>query len=149
MKTLTLKPIDRTNWELACQLNVKEDQHSFIASNLYSIAEAQFYHDRYVKGIYLNDKMVGFAMYGIDEDDGNYWIYRLMIDQAFQSKGLGIQAIQLVIGEIKQINSKGIPVIIIGYNPENRAAKRVYQKAGFIETEIAQWGEQLATYSLL
>ncbi|WP_407658038.1 GNAT family N-acetyltransferase [Lederbergia citri] len=144
-----MKSIDRTNWEIACELTVQENQCSFIASNLYSIAEAQFYPERCVKGIYSNDKMVGFTMYGIDEDDGNFWIYRLMIDQAFQGQGLGSQAILLVIDEIKKNNSKGIPVIMIGYHPENKAAQMVYKKAGFIETEMAPWGEQLARYSLV
>jgi len=28
--------------------------------------------------------MVGFTMFGLDEDDHNYWIYRLMVDKRFQ-----------------------------------------------------------------
>lgn len=38
---------------------------------------------------------------------------------------------------------------MIGYHPENLAAKFVYQKAGFIETNISSWGEQLAKFPLL
>ena len=30
--------------------------------------------------------MIGFTMFGIDPDDKNYWIYRLMIDEEFQGK---------------------------------------------------------------
>lgn len=29
-------------------------------------------------------------MFGIDSDDNNFWIYRLMIDKEYQGKGLGI-----------------------------------------------------------
>ncbi|MGQ7056347.1 GNAT family N-acetyltransferase, partial [Bacillus cereus group sp. BceL245] len=45
-------------------------------------------------------------------------------------------------------NYTNIPLIMIGYNPENLTAKFVYKKAGFIETELSSWGEQLAEYSL-
>ncbi|MFA1737813.1 GNAT family N-acetyltransferase [Lysinibacillus fusiformis] len=148
MKKIYLKPIDKSNWEEAIRLSVKEEQQTFIASNLYSIAEVQFLDNFYAKGIYLDNKMIGFTMFGIDPDDNNYWIYRLMIDEEFQGKGIGKQAIYLVIEEIKRNNNANISLIMIGYNPENLTAKCVYKKAGFIETELSSWGEQLAKYSL-
>ncbi|MFB7352419.1 GNAT family N-acetyltransferase, partial [Bacillus thuringiensis] len=36
MKEICLKPIDKSNWEEAIRLSVKEEQQAFIASNLYS-----------------------------------------------------------------------------------------------------------------
>ena len=92
--------------------------------------------------------MIGFTMFGIDPDDNNFWIYRLMLDKKFQGQGLSLPAIQLVINEIKQMNTTNIPFIMIGYTPENTAAKMAYQKAGFIETVVARWGEQLAQFQL-
>ncbi|WIL49796.1 GNAT family N-acetyltransferase [Bacillus bombysepticus] len=148
MKKIYLNSIDKSNWEKAIRLSVKEEQQTFIASNLYSIAEVQFLDNFYAKGIYLDEKMIGFTMFGIDSDDNNYWIYRLMIDEEFQGKGIGKQAIYLIIDEIRRNNYTNIPLIMIGYNPENLTAKFVYKKAGFIETELSSWGEQLAEYSL-
>ncbi|MCU4931018.1 GNAT family N-acetyltransferase [Bacillus cereus] len=148
MKKIYLKPIDKSNWEEAIRLSVKEEQQTFISSNLYSIAEVQFLDHFYAKGIYLDEKMIGFTMFGIDPDDNNYWIYRLMIDERFQGKGIGKKAIYRVIDEIRQNNQTNIPLIMIGYAPENLTAKFVYKKAGFIETEFSPWGEQLAKYSL-
>jgi diamine N-acetyltransferase len=145
---LTLKPITKDNWEDAIQLKVKEEQKNFVASNLYSIAEVQFLDQFTACGIYAGDQMVGFAMYGIDPDDNNYWIYRLMIDERHQGKGYGSAAVKLVIEEIKSMNTAGIPLIMIGYDKENKGARAAYKKAGFIETEIAPWGEQLAAYNL-
>ncbi|MDN3018883.1 GNAT family N-acetyltransferase [Paenibacillus sp. BSR1-1] len=149
MSKLSLKPIDKKNWEEAIQLSVKEEQQSFMASNLYSIAEVQFLDNFYAKGIYLDNQIIGFTMFGIDPDDDNYWIYRLMIDKEFQGKGLGVKSILLVINEIKRMNRANRSSIMIGYHPENLAARFVYQKAGFIETNLASWGEQLAMFSLL
>ncbi|QFQ28581.1 GNAT family N-acetyltransferase [Bacillus thuringiensis] len=148
MKKIYLKAIDKSNWEEAIRVSVKEEQQTFITSNLYSIAEVQFLVHFYAKGIYLDEKMIGFTMFGIDPDDNNYWIYRLMIDEKFQGKGIGKQAIYLVIEEIRQDNYTNIPLIMIGYSPENLSAKFVYKKAGFIETKLSSWGEQLAKYSL-
>lgn len=148
LKEIFLQTIDKSNWEEAIKLSVNEEQKKFIASNLYSLAEVQFLDNFYAKGIYLDNKMIGFTMFGIDPDDGNYWIYRLMIDKEFQGKGIGLQSIHQIIEEIRRINDTNIPLIMIGYNPDNVAAKITYKKAGFIEAELSSWGEQLAKYSL-
>ena len=145
---LSLRPIDKDNWEEAIQLKVKDGQKDFIASNLYSIAEVQFLDQFTACGVYDAEQMVGFTMFGVDSDDDNYWIYRLMIDEMHQGKGYGNAAVKLVIEEIKRMNTTGIPLIMIGYDKENEGARATYTKAGFVETEIAPWGEQLAAFRL-
>ena len=149
MTLISLKPITKDNWEEAINLTVKEEQKNFVASNLYSIAQVQFLENFIAKGIYLNETMIGFTMFGIDQDDQNYWIYRLMIDKDYQGKGYSSIAIEKVMEDIKLHNNQDVSIIMIGYNPENIAAKNCYKKAGFIETELAPWGEQLARYSIL
>lgn len=145
---ITLMPITKENWQDAIGLKVKEEQKQFVASNLYSIAEVQFLENFVAKGFYYGGTLAGFAMYGIDPDDQNYWIYRLMVDQDFQGKGIGTAAINLIVDDIKQTNDTGIPLIMIGYHPDNEGARYTYKKAGFVETEVAPWGEQLAEYKL-
>ncbi|RSD28849.1 GNAT family N-acetyltransferase [Mesobacillus subterraneus] len=145
---LTLVPITKDNWEEAIELTVKEEQKQYVASNLYSIAEVQFLDQFHAAGIYSGETMIGFTMYGIDPDDKNYWIYRLMVDQAYQGKGHGTEAVKTVVEEIKRINTSGIRLIMIGYHQENDGARAAYKKAGFVETEVAPWGEQLASYHL-
>jgi diamine N-acetyltransferase len=147
MNHLSLRPIDKQNWETAIELSVKEEQKAFVASNLYSIAEVQFLKDFFVKGVYLDDKMIGFTMYGIDPDDHNYWIYRFMIDQEYQGRGYSKAGIELIIEDIRNINLNK-RLIMIGYHPDNLAAKYAYKKVGFVETVVAPWGEQLAEYNL-
>ncbi|WP_442599588.1 GNAT family N-acetyltransferase [Neobacillus sp. D3-1R] len=146
---ITIKPITNENWHDAIELKVNKEQEVFMASNLYSIAEVQFLENFQAMGIFVEDRMIGFTMFGIDPEDGNYWIYRLMVDSNYQGQGFGHQAVQKVIENIKQNNSAHIPVIMIGYHPENAGARYTYKKAGFIETEIAPWGEQLAQYKLM
>ena len=54
-----------------------------------------------IKAIYCEEILIGFAMYGIDSDDGNYWIYRFMIDEQFQGRGHGKGAMKLIIEDIR------------------------------------------------
>lgn len=147
-RRLYLKKIDKENWSAAIQLSVHEAQRNYIATNLYSIAEVQFLDDFYVRGIYLDKDMIGFAMFGIDSDDGAYWIYRFMIDKDYQGKGYGVNGIKLVIEEIRHMKDASHTYIMIGYHPENNGARQAYRKVGFIEREVAPWGEQLAYFRL-
>lgn len=145
---ITLRQITAENWQKASQLKVSEDQQNFVASNLYSLAQVQFLPDFKAMGVYAEEEMVGFVMYGIDPDDGNYWIYRLMIDEKSQGKGYGRAALDEVLNDIKNINSTAIPYVVLGFEPTNHVAKKMYKDAGFVETEMASWGEQLARLEL-
>ncbi|MFT0213403.1 GNAT family N-acetyltransferase [Pseudomonas sp. F1_0610] len=145
---IILEEINAQNWEACTELEVTSEQEDFIASNLYSIAQLQFLPNFCGKAIYYQGTLVGFAMYGIDNDDGNYWIYRFMLDKAYQQKGLGSLAMQAVIEDIQRQNKMAIPSIMLGYAPENIAAKRLYLKLGFKVQGMAEWGEELASYTL-
>jgi diamine N-acetyltransferase len=92
---LHLKPITKDNWIQAITLRVREDQANFVASNAFSLAQLNFLENFYAKGIYYGEEMVGFTLYGIDEDDHEYWIYRMMIDEKHQGKGYGKEAVKL------------------------------------------------------
>ncbi|MCA1320550.1 GNAT family N-acetyltransferase [Bacillus tianshenii] len=147
---IKLRKIDESNWKEAINLKVSEEQEEYVASNVYSLAQFQFLKDFKAMGIYSEeeDRMIGFAMYGIDPDDGNYWIYRLMVDKGEQGRGFGKLALQLIVEDMKVNNDKDIPFIMLGFHPENHIAKSIYLKAGFVETEMAPWGEQLARLEL-
>lgn len=142
---IKLKTIDKNNWELCTTLKPKQDQEHFIAPNVYSIAEAQFLNGFSSMAIYKEEDMIGYTLFGLDPDDNNYWIYRFMIDERYQGKGYGLNAVQLVIDEIRNRNDRS-DVIILGYNPGNERARKLYLKTGFIEEGLAQWGEMITRY---
>lgn len=132
---LHLETITKDNWIKAISLRVREDQEKFVASNAVSLAQLNFLNDFHAKGIYLREEMIGFALYGMDEDDHEYWIYRMMIDQKHQGKGYGKEAIKLVIDDIKMIKEDRHKTITLSYEPTNGHAKRVYEKVGFKEID--------------
>ncbi|WP_438943381.1 hypothetical protein [Paenibacillus roseus] len=63
---IILREINKHNWETCIQLQVEPGQEAFITSNLYSIAQAQFLDGFVTRGIYKEDQMIGFAMFGLD-----------------------------------------------------------------------------------
>ncbi|MBS4223757.1 GNAT family N-acetyltransferase [Lederbergia citrea] len=146
---LHLETITKDNWLKAISLRVREDQLKFVASNAVSLAQLNFLENFQAKGIYLDEEMIGFALYGIDEDDHEYWIYRMMIDQKHQGKGYGKKAIQLVIDDIRDIKEDRHQTIKLSYEPTNEHAKRVYEKIGFQEVDGLLIGdEQVSRFAL-
>lgn len=145
---LHLEPITKKNWLDAISLQVREDQQGFIASNAVSLAQLNFLESFQAKGIYWNEEMIGFALYGIDEDDHEYWIYRMMIDKQHQGKGYAIKAIQLILEDIRAQKEDHHKTVTLSYEPTNEHARQVYQKAGFKEVEGLLIGdEQVARYT--
>lgn len=145
---LHLKTISKDNWWKAISLRVREDQVNFVASNVYSLAQLNFLENFHAKGIYLGDEMIGFTLYGIDEEDQEYWIYRMMIDQKHQGKGYGKEVVQRVIDDIRKMKEDRHLSITLSYEPTNEHAKRIYEKMGFQEVEgLIIDDEQVARYT--
>ena len=85
---IELRTITRDDWETCIDLKVARHQAHFVASNLYSLAQSRFLPGFRAVGIHHGGRMVGFALYGPDADDGHYWLYRLMIDRRYQGRGM-------------------------------------------------------------
>lgn len=143
---ITLKKITKENWEECIELKVSEDQKRFVASNLYSIAQVQFLSNFEAQAIYEGETMVGFSLYGFDEDDNHYWIYRLMVDEKYQGNGYGTEALNEIIKTLSREHD--CTEIMLGYHPENYGAERLYFSTGFKPAGIAPWGEKLACYKV-
>lgn len=104
---IRLCPVSKDNWEACVDLEVREDQEDFVASNVYSLAQLQFVNNFSADVIYDDETMIGFAMYGIDDDDGMFWIWRFMLDAQFQGKGLGKAAFAALLEKITAMNNAG------------------------------------------
>lgn len=143
-----LAPITKDNWIDAISLRVREDQESFVASNAVSLAQLNFIDGFLAQGIYHETEMVGFTLYGLDEEDNEYWIYRMMIDHNHQGNGYGKQAVQLVIDDIRSRKERMHETISLSYEPENQVAKQLYEKMGFKEVDgLVIDGEQVARFT--
>ena len=148
-------------WDIL-KLTVSKDQKSFVASNKISIIEAYVAitgnGHAFPFGIY-NDKIpVGFLMIGFGTDDfwedapniapGNYNLWRLMIDKAYQGKGYGKQALQLALDFIKTFPCGKADYCWLSYKPDNKIAAQLYHSFGFEKTKEMVNGELIAILKL-
>lgn len=146
---INLRDINEENWLECIGLTTdKWDQHfvfeEFIPSNTLSLAQSKIEHGWITKGIYDEDKIVGFTMYGYCYEDNFYELCRLMIHHAYQGRGYGKEAIKIIIEEMKKI--EGCKEICLSFYPENIKAKNLYEDVGFKNTGEIINGELL--YSL-
>ncbi|OGF35162.1 hypothetical protein A2482_00525 [Candidatus Falkowbacteria bacterium RIFOXYC2_FULL_48_21] len=133
--TIKLKPINSSNWEECANLNVSADQMSALPSNLFSIAELNFYpQTKAVAILNTKDKIIGFATYGTPENEKVSKIFRLMIDEKHQGKGYGRAALTEIAKELFFKNNSD--EIQVCYDPNRSSLKNFYGSIGFKEKEL-------------
>jgi diamine N-acetyltransferase len=142
---IQLVTVNKDNWQECIQLPTSEE-HRFVAPNVYSIAESQFYPDTVTAScIYAGDAMVGFAMYGPEEDDATlFFIDRLMIAEGHRGKGYGKAALLAILAEAK---SQGFSRIGLSTSPENERAIALYESVGFKATGEMDDDEAIYIYA--
>lgn len=135
-----IRNITIDNWQAIIDLKVRDDQKSFVASNVYSIAQSKFgdeyegHWDLFPFGIYDNDKPVGFLMYALNFSHPTHqaFIQRLMVDESFQGKGYGKFGMNWMLDFFRA--DERIKMVGISYEPHNEAARKLYASLGFEET---------------
>jgi len=149
MVAITLQNITKDNWQQAIKLKVAESQKNFVAPNWYSIIEVLFNSDDFEsRGIYADDVMVGYVMYGLDDEksEPEYWIVRLMIGEDHQKKGYGRQALPLILAEMQARYQ--CDAVFLSFEPENTVARDFYLSEGFVDTGRVEYGETVFRYDL-
>jgi diamine N-acetyltransferase len=132
---IRLNPLTAGNWKACTELEISAEQVDYIPSNLYSIAEAQFYPEAVSYAIYNHeDQIIGYVLYGRDVSTQKWKIYRLMIDKASQGRGYGRAALREIIHEISQ--KPDGDQILIRYHQTNQAARGLYAGFGFVEIDV-------------
>lgn len=129
---LSLREITKDNYRTICRLRVSLDQQAFVATSTFSLAQAKYEPEKTPLAIYVDEISIGLMMYGFNEEDQKYWIYRFIIDLDFQNQGWGRLAMEQMIAIIKE--DKTHHCIRLSLNPNNRVAERLYASLGFKTT---------------
>ena len=143
------------------KLSVEKEQEDFVATNTESILEAYAESNSggiaLPFGLYEEGAPVGFAMFGYgtigDEDEpsvaeNNYCLWRFMIDREYQHRGLGKKALAAALDYIRTFPCGSAEYCWLSYEPENKAAKALYNSFGFVENGETDGEEIVAVLKL-
>jgi diamine N-acetyltransferase len=130
-------PIDHRNREACLALEVEAHQQQFIASNRRSLEQAAMNRAAKRFLVVRDDQPVGFLMYEA-RTNAEVSLHRFMIDRRHQRQGIGFLAMQHL---IERFRAEGFLTIYLSFRPENDAARRFYDRLGFVEHEIEADGE--------
>ncbi|XHI72416.1 GNAT family N-acetyltransferase [Listeria monocytogenes] len=126
---VSIRKVTKDNFHETAKLEVHPHQKTFVAENWYSIIEASFEETYHSLVIYADNMPVGYAMYGMDTDDGEFWLVRFMTGKEHQGKGYGGDALEQIIETVKNL-----PIV----------AEKFYAKYGFEKTGEIIDGEAVA-----
>ena len=112
-------------------------QHRMVADNVYSIAQAHFANNAWMRAIYADETPIGFIMThtGSDYEDGidcpGVFLWRFMIAGPHQGKGYGRRALGKLVQHLKAM---GIPQLTTSCGQGEGSPEGFYKKLGFTPT---------------
>jgi diamine N-acetyltransferase len=147
---VSLKEVTRETLRAVCKLDAGDDATQ-VAPNAVSIAEASFYDEAWFRAIYDNDALVGFVMLydpTLAEEPGepDFFLWRLMIDKAFQRRGLGHAAVNLLINYVR--TRPGAKKLLVSHMSNADALGHFYGSLGFKYTGKEEEGEKVMALDL-
>lgn len=125
-------PVNEENFKDVINLEITDKQKHFVAPNIHSLAECYLYrnnNDVFPYAIQDGNKVVGFLLLEIDEDEKEIMIWRMMIGKQYQGKGYGRLTIRKVIQMSKEKNK--YTVLIADYVKGNEVMGDLLRSEGF------------------
>ena len=150
--SITLRDITGDNYFQVLELKISPEQEAakFVSPVVRSLADAWFYREEgitYPKAIYADEDLVGFIMYELDTEEQQVFVWRFLIDQAFQGKGYGRQTIEAVLAMAKE--QAQMTKVVADYVDGNEPMKKILLGLGFEETGFnKEINEHIMVYQL-
>jgi len=130
--TVKLEDITHKNFLAYCNLKVAPHQKEFVAENVLSMAEANFSKSAWLKGIVADNTPVGFIMLSKNVSQQKYILWRFMVDEHWQNRGIGRKAFDLLLKEVAVF--QGAYELRASYVPGKGAPKEFFVKMKFVHT---------------
>ena len=150
---VSLREITSETVRAVVKLSVAESQKGFVAPNAVSLAQALFAPEAWYRAIYCAEELVGFVMLEDESlvkflpDKPGIGVWRFMIDEKFQGRGLGRAALQLV---IQHAQNKGLfETLELSYVPGPGCPEPFYRGLGFRPTGKVDDGEVILAFPLV
>lgn len=143
---LKIKKINKDNYEEVLKLQVFEEQVGFIETVEECLEEASENSSWRPVGIYDEDTLVGFSMYGllheVEYRGPRVWLDRILIDKNHQGKGYGKASVEILLRRLQEEYHE--PRTYLSVYDDNEAAVKLYKKVGFVfNGEIDTKGEKI------
>ena len=142
---VTLREITAETVRDVTRLSVADSQQGFVAPNAVSLAQALFSDYAWYRAIYCADELAGFVMIADDTlrktpvERPEVGVWRLMVDQRFQGRGIGRAAMLQVIEHVRR---KGVfEHLDVSYVPGPGCPEPFYLGLGFRHTGLEDDGE--------
>ncbi|KAA0965719.1 GNAT family N-acetyltransferase [Sporosarcina sp. ANT_H38] len=130
--SISIHDVTKDNEDEILRLSVAESQTNFIETTRQCLEEAKECAHYQPVGLYANNELVGFAMYGCfpeAQEQSRVWLDRFLIDANFQGLGYGTIMLQSMIEKLVQEFS--CQKIYLSIYEDNHSAIYLYQKFGF------------------
>lgn len=134
---VSLREINAQTVRQVINLSVAENQLQFVATNAISLAQALFSPEAWYRAVYVGDEPAGFVMLEDQSqltpppDKPEIGLWRFMIDQRFQGRGVGRAALLQV---IEHVRGKGLfHELKTSYWPGEGCPQPFYHGLGFRE----------------
>lgn len=132
---IRLTEITEDNWFEAADLSVRDDQKGFVAPAIGIIARGYVYRDCNGRVYAIEDDgtIVGLALVREFTDEPlGYDLQQFMIDERFQGRGRGSEALELILDELRrEAHYDHVEVCV---KKDDAEAIRLYEKYGFTDS---------------
>ena len=132
---MRLISVTEDNWMDVASLSVKEEQKGYVAPAIGILARGYVYRDCNVKiYVFENDGMiVGTALVREFTDEPlGYDLQQFMIDEHYQGKGYGSQALEMILDELRKEGHYDHVELCV--KKADTEAIRLYEKHGFVDS---------------
>jgi diamine N-acetyltransferase len=133
---VSLRPINEDNREAVAALRVSPAQEQFVSSVAESMLEATEHPDAHAEywAVYADESPVGFVMIADEVDSPEYiphFLWKLLIDERYQRRGLGTATLDLVVEDFRR---RRVDVLWTSAGQGNGSPITFYERYGFERT---------------
>src|SRR4051794_1828579 len=124
---ITLGEVTRDNLRAVCELRVRDDQDGLVAPAAITIAESHYYPEPLLRTIEADGDLAGLLWVACDE--AVPFLVRLMVDGAYQGRGIGRRAMELVEDELRTLGHRSLELSFV---PKDGGPQGFYERCGYV-----------------
>lgn len=132
---IQLVAITEDNWPEAAALRLNEEQQRFLDRPVGILARGYVYRERNARvlGLQHEGRLVGLALVkDKDEEPACYDLQQFMVDERFQNRGFGSDALKQILVLLAAEGRYGCVEVCV--SRDDAPALRIYEKLGFVDT---------------